>query len=453
MTDQSSTAPTLANPIAFRPWRAARENAGLGLLMAIHLPICCVSLILVAKTHFHASYNAAAFHIFFDPARAPLAIAVITAFALIVPLFSIARFSFGYFFAFYAYTMIAGFLWLNIFTDLPYDHLLAGFSAAASAIIFLLPALFITAPVRSRFALSTKAFDRLLWILLVICAIAVALGARLNFQIVSIDDMPAAREAIHHPTWLNYWLGIVGSSLLPFLFAGFVTRRLHWGTATTLILLLLLYPVTATKMALFTPFWLIAILWLSGLVEARKTVMLTLLLPMLAGILLLITFGPVAGLPFSVINFRMIAIPSLAMDVYNHYFASHPLTHFCHLSALKHLVPCPYAEDLSTVMEKAYGLGYFNASLFATAGVAAVGLWLAPLSALVSGLVIALGNRTSAHLPAHFVLVSGAILPQILLNVPLTTAMVTHGMALLFALWYVTPRSIFESDAQESHSA
>ena len=181
MTDQSSTAPTLANPIAFRPWRAARENVGAGLLMAIHLPICCVSLILVAKTHFHASYNAAAFHIFFDPARAPLAIAVITAFALIVPLFSIARFSFGYFFAFYAYTMIAGFLWLNIFTDLPYDHLLAGFSAAASAIIFLLPALFITAPVRSRFALSTKAFDRLLWILLVICAIAVALGTRLNF--------------------------------------------------------------------------------------------------------------------------------------------------------------------------------------------------------------------------------------------------------------------------------
>ena len=71
----------------------------------------------------------------------------------------------------------------------------------------------------------------------------------------------------------------------------------------------------------------------------------------------------------------------------------------------------------------------------------------------MAGLVIALGNRTSAHLPARFVLVSGAILPQILLNVPLTTAMVTHGMALLFALWYVTPRSIFESDAQESHSA
>jgi len=454
MMDQSSTADAApANPVVFRPWQAVRENAGLGLLMIVHLLVCSASLILVARIQFHASYNAATFHIFFDPARAPLAIAVIVAFALIAPLFSIARFSFGYFAAFYAYTMIAGYLWLNIFSDLPYDHVLAGFSAAASAIAFLLPALFVTAPVRPRFTLSTKAFDRLLWIMLGISAIAVALGMRLNFHIVSFEDMPEAREAILRPSWLNYWLGIVGSSLLPFLFAGFVTRRRYWGAAITLILLLLLFPVTATKMALFTPLWLIAILWLSRLVEARKAVILTLLVPILAGMLLLLIIGQPAGMPFSVINFRMIAIPSLAMDVYNHYFASHPLTHFCHLSVLKHLVPCPYADDLSTVMERAYGLGYFNASLFATAGVAAVGPWFAPLSALVSGLIVAIGNRTSAHLPARFVLVSGAILPQILLNVPLTTAMVTHGMALLFALWYVTPRSIFESDDQESRSA
>jgi hypothetical protein len=43
----------------------------------------------------------------------------------------------------------------------------------------------------------------------------------------------------------------------------------------------------------------------------------------------------------------------------------------------------------------------------------------------------------SAGLPARFILVSGAMLPQILLNAPLTTTLLTHGAAVLFLLWYV----------------
>jgi hypothetical protein len=88
--------------------------------------------------------------------------------------------------------------------------------------------------------------------------------------------------------------------------------------------------------------------------------------------------------------------------------------------------------------------GNFNASLFATEGIASVGLLLAPVSVFVCGLVIALGNRLSAGLPPSFILVSGAILPQVLLNVPFSTALLTHGAAFLFLLWYITPRSMFE---------
>jgi hypothetical protein len=59
-------------------------------------------------------------------------------------------------------------------------------------------------------------------------------------------------------------------------------------------------------------------------------------------------------------------------------------------------------------------------------------------------LVIAVGNRLSSGLPPQFILLSGGILPQILLNVPLTTTLLTNGAGILFLLWYVTPRSIFE---------
>jgi len=87
-------------------------------------------------------------------------------------------------------------------------------------------------------------------------------------------------------------------------------------------------------------------------------------------------------------------------------------------------------------------LGNFNASLFATEGIASLGQVWAPISAFGCGLVIAFGNRVSADLPPRFILVSAGILPQVLLNVPMTIAMVTHGVAILFLLWWITPREI-----------
>lgn len=49
----------------------------------------------------------------------------------------------------------------------------------------------------------------------------------------------------------------------------------------------------------------------------------------------------------------------------------------------------------------------------------------------------------------RFILASSAIVPQILLNVPLSTVLLTHGLGLLFLLWYITPRGIFEPNTIE----
>ena len=62
----------------------------------------------------------------------------------------------------------------------------------------------------------------------------------------------------------------------------------------------------------------------------------------------------------------------------------------------------------------------------------------------VFGLIFGLGNRMSAGLPPRLILISGALAAQTFVNLPLTIGMVTYGGALLFLLWYVTPRTIFE---------
>jgi hypothetical protein len=331
--------------------------------------------------------------------------------------------------------MILGYLWFERLSLLTYDHPLAIVSSIASGVAFLIPALFVRSPLRQILQWPARYFDTLIVGLLLLAFGTVLAGAAYNFKLVGLSEMYKLREQIQFPLPLRYGAGIVINALLPFAFAFCLERRL--------------YPITLTKLTLLAPFWLLLIAALSGITASRAAVILSLLLPMAAGLAALIMAR--AGLisadmgltPFAIVNSRMIAMPSIAMEVYNNFFATHPLTYFCQITLAKLVASCPYDQPISELM-KGYDLGAFNASLFATEGIASVGLKFAPLSALMCGLIIGFANRLSAGLPARFVLVSGGILPLVLLNVPLSTNLLSNGVALLFVLWYVTPRSIFE---------
>ena len=410
------------------------SKAALTLLVLLHSALTCLSLIKVATFQSYLPFSSE---------RVWLAVAVAAAFSIVSLLFVVARFSFGYFVGFYFFTMVLGYLWLNCFSGRDYDHRIGALSAAASAILFLLPALFITSPLRHIHALTAKSFDRLLTCLLALGIATVLIGAVYHFQFLDLKDINHDRPEFNAPIGVNYLLAMVSTALLPFAFAGFVTTRAPWRAAAVLVLLLLFYPVTNNKTALLTSLWLVFMLLLSRMFQARIAVILSLLAPAVAGLILFALLGAHAAPYLNTVNFRMIAIPSVALDVYNDFFSRHDLTYFCQISFLKPLTHCPYQEQLAVVLKREYDLGNFNASLFATEGIASLGTLFAPIAALVGGLVIALGNRLSAGLPPAFILISGAMLPQTLLNVPLTTTLLTHGAALLFLLWYITPRGIF----------
>lgn len=429
-------------------WRATtglvEAPGGIGLLICLY--IVTLGFSLIAVTTFSSHYfSAAAFHIFYDPARLRVAAAVVAAFGLVGVIFLVARFSFGYLVGFYLYSMILGYLWLNCFSDFNYDHRLAGWSAAFSAAAFLVPATLIVSPVGRAYELPVRIFEHLLTLILLLSLATIITGAIYNFRIVTIEDIYRYRDKLAFPAGLRYAIGITTTTLLPFAFACFVARGNIWRAGAALVLSLLFYPVTLTKFAIFTPVWLVFVAVLARYFRPRTAVILSLLLPMLAG--LLTSIFMVLPALFYTVNFRMMIIPSNAFDIYNDYFSRHELTYFCQIGFLKPFVSCAYNEPLTIVMNRAYELGYLNASLFATEGVASVGPLFAPLAAFACGLVIAFGNRLSADLPLDFVLISGAILPQVLLNVPLSTTLLTHGAGLLFLLWYVTPRAMFERPA------
>jgi hypothetical protein len=428
----------------------SKDRPRLAALIALHILICCVSLMYIGQSYFYEKI------VLFDKAQLFWAVLNVATFAPVACLFLFSRFSFGYLLGIYFYTIILGYLWFLAFSRSSYDHSLAHVSIFLSALAFLLPALLIQFPMNGRFVLSIRSFDRLIYLILVLAVTTVVISASQNFRLVGLSRMYEFRKEIEFPGYLRYMVGISSSALLPFAFACFVARGYSWRAGAVLFLLLLLYPVTLTKLTLFAPCWLLFVLLLSRFVEARIVAVLSLLLPIFSGIFSvllaksgLITFERMTEY-FGIVNFRMVALPSIALDLYNEFFSTHPLTHFCQISLLKPLITCPYSQPLSVIMAENYTFGNLNASLFATEGIASVGLIMAPISALGCGLVIALGNRLSYGLPANFVLLSGSLLTQVFLNVPLTTTLLSNGAACLFLLWYVTPRSIFEREATGS---
>lgn len=408
----------------------------MALLLCGYIIVCCLAFRL-SYPHYRESY------VLYDAARLPYALAVIAGFSMLALLLVFVKFSFGYLISFYFYSMVLGYLWLNCFSKFQYDHVLAGVSAAVSTVAFLLPALLVTSPIGRRYEMPERWFWRLLTLIVLLCAATSAVAAAYNFRIVSVNDIYDFRDQLRFPTIVNYAIGAATGVLLPFAFACFVVRGRNWAAIAVLLISVSFYPSTLSKTALFTPAWLVTLAVLSRFFDARATSILSLLLPILAGIVLILVIGEPTRRFFDIVIERMVIVPSSALDVYNEYFTRNPLTHFCQIWLVKPFVPCAFDVPLAVEMQNNYALGNYNASLFATEGIASVGLWLAPISVLVCGLVVGFGNRLSAGLPPRLILLSAGILPLILQNVPFSTTLVTHGLLLLFALWYITPRSVF----------
>jgi hypothetical protein len=417
--------------------RKLRQRIVLALLICHFIIVCCLSFALGARDYGHD-------YIFYDTDRLPYAVAAVAAFAIVSAIFIFARFTFGYLIGFYCYTMILGYLWLNCFSPFKYDHKTAGASAAISAVVFLLPALLITSPFRQLYVLSERAMQRLLGSILLFAAAIVAIGSIYNFRLISVNEIYNYREQLYFPTIINYATAATMSVLLPYAFACYLACRKFSLAGAALLISVSFYPVTLTKVALFMPAWLVMLAVLGRVFESRIVAILSFFLPVLIGVILFLSFHDMSARYFNIVNLRMLIAPSSAMDFYNEYFARHDLTHFCQVWILKPFIPCSVDLPLSVEMANNYALGNMNASMFATEGIASVGAFFAPISALVCGLIIAIGNRASAGLPAGLVLISSGILPQIFINVPFTVTLLTHGTALLFLLWYVTPRAMFE---------
>ncbi|MCK1408090.1 hypothetical protein [Bradyrhizobium sp. 76] len=365
------------------------------------------------------------------------AVASVAAMAVFVPVFLAARFSFGYLVAFPIFSAVLSFVWLSFVSVFDYQHATARYSMVLALIAAITPPLFLNVDI-PRPALSDRAMSRLI-VLLVVASTAVLI-ADMSFGVAFGDPYGSSRGNVARPAWMNYLTGIVLGAVIPYLFAYFSIRKQWYFAICVAVLDLCFYPVVLNKSVLMLPAWLLFLFWLFGRFSPRLATVLSFLIPMIFGLLdaaSLFVFPDHPFVVFSAINLRFSAVPALAIDHYADFFSRHTTTNFCQISFIRRLIECSYGE-LGVEMANVYRTGNFNASFLATEGIASVGLKLAPISALFCGLILAAGSMASRHLSPRFIAVSSGAAVPIITNVPLTTALLTNGVGLLFLLWWIT---------------
>jgi hypothetical protein len=407
-------------------------------VLVLHLVASCISLASVAY--------AWPGHVI-DIDRAHLTDAIVgTSLALaFVPLFLLAPFSFGYLTAFSFFTIVTGYVWISYFSEFHYDHAQARLFAYLSLATFTLPVLFLSAPFPRVVALTPKAMMRLLQILLALSLIVLLCNASYGVAFVGVDTASELRGSLPKPLWLRYATGATTGAVLPFAFGYFLVHKRLYLAACSLLLLGCFYPVLLNRTVLLAPFWLLFLMMLFTAFEPKRATVLTILLPTLSGLALYglgRVFDPIrltADFVHGLVNFRVLATPSSAMDVYFDFFNSHPLTLFCQVNLVRVFSGCPYGE-LGTVFADHYHLGNFNASLFATEGIASVGpVWML-VSTFFCGLLLSIGNGVSGRLPPLLIAISsGVVIQQSLMNAPLSITLLSNGLVVLFLLWYIAP--------------
>ncbi len=401
-------------------------------------------LLLLCLSELSSPTTTSTYHVGFSDDWMTKAIPALTLTAAIAVAFVFARFSFGYLAGFYLFVVSAGYFWINAFSVLSYQHEAALLSSAASIALFLLPALM--ARTSGRVSLEVLP-NRTPEIILIVSAVLLVVGALYGYRFAGLDDLDRYRALITRPRWLEYMIWNTCGALVPFAVAWVVMQN-RWLMAVALCTIqLFFYPITLTKTALFISPFLVFLAIVTRYVSPRWTVLFSLMGPLLLGQLEVAVVRWFGATPsklylFGILNVRLLAIPSISLEHYYAFFSDHPLTYFCQISLLKQFMGCPYDDQLGVIMADAYHLGNMNASLLATEGVASVGPTLAPIAAFVCGLVVALGNVCSSGLSSRFVLISGSMIAVTMLNVPLSTTIVTNGYGLLLLLWLLAPRKI-----------
>ena len=297
---------------------------------------------------------------------------------------------------------------------------------------------------------------RLNLIILLFAGVALVLLVATNFQhmrLVSFADVydlrldASEQQSIGAVQYLNSWLSYC---FLPFFIARGIISR-HWKSlAIGMTGCLLVYLSSGAKSVILMPLIMLMI-WF--VLKARTHFLFLLLSGTAAATILVLFFPDDSALSWgkSVLLMRTFATGGWTVSLYYEYFSANGYTYYSHIRFVDMVTQAyPYGErSLGQMIGIEYSgsdLANFNANFWASDGFAAMGLWGIPVvTAILCGFLV-LVNRVSSYFDSEFISLWMSGFWLALLNVPLSTAILSGGGGVIVVLLWISrlqlPKSI-----------
>lgn len=327
-----------------------------------------------------------------------------------------------------------------------------------SAICVSMACLFLASRMGAVSGIQKQPIDgRLNLLILMFAGVALVLLVAMNFQhmrLVSFADVydlrldASEQQSIGAVQYLNSWLYYC---FLPFFIARGIISR-HWKSlAIGLVGCLLVYLASGAKAVILMPLIMLMI-WF--VLKARAHFLFLLLSGTAAATIVVLFFPDDSALSWgkSVLLMRTFATGGWTVSLYYEYFSANGYTYYSHIRIVDVFTQAyPYGQrSLGQMIGMEYSgsdLANFNANFWASDGFAALGMWGIPIvTAALCGFLI-LVNRVSSYFDSEFISLWMSGFWLALLNVPLSTAILSGGGGLIVALLWISRLQLPESIA------
>jgi hypothetical protein len=277
-----------------------------------------------------------------------------------------------------------------------------------------------------------------------VCVVAFTYREHLRFvSFEDVYDLRAESSEVGQGSAVVYLVMWLPYALLPFHIVRWLSLRRPIDLVLGLVASLIIYMATASKAALLTPGIMIA---LNHVVRAGPDVLRALLVRLAAAQAAIVVLIPDEGLLFwlkSILLVRILGTSGWTASTYYEYFTTREFTFYTHIGPLNAIVQAyPYGEkslgQLIGNEHSADELANFNAGFWASDGIAAMGIAGIPVVTVAVAAVLFTINRVSAGFSPRFVAVWLAGFWLAMLNLPLTTALLSGGGGLIMALLWLS---------------
>lgn len=263
-----------------------------------------------------------------------------------------------------------------------------------------------------------------------------------HMRLVSFEDVYDLRfetNEIVQSTFEGYLLSWLSYCFLPFYFTRGVLQKSFADIGLSVFGCILIYMATGSKAAILMP---VIIFSLYLLIGSGKNFMLRLLIVMAIAVFLAVELIPNEGVLMwgkSILMLRILGTGGWSIVTYYDYFSTNGFTYYTHIGPINALINAyPYGEYS---LGQTIGLHYsgsadanFNANFWASDGFAALGILGIPVVTVFMSLMLYVLNRVASAYSTRFVALWLTGFWLAILNVPLTTALLSGGGGLVMLL-------------------